>query len=276
MRAQTALLLAALLLVVACDHEPSDSSAADAGARDEVAATGEKPHPVRYTAVGDSLGTGTGADTSYVAEYARWLEDATGSAVEVTNLAVDGWTSLDLLDALRDDDELRSAIADAHVVTWHIGGNDLLVALGSYLQGTCGGPDDQRCMRDAVETAASNGDAVVDELLALRDGDARGARTFDLYLPFSDHPRIAPYVAELRPYLDDLNDRLTTSAERRGIPVADVGGAFDGRAGTSDAADDGLLADDGLHPSDRGHEVIAAQLAALGVEVRAVRGDDGA
>jgi lysophospholipase L1-like esterase len=271
MRARTALLLlAGLLLVVACEgSEPqTDGSVADDRARDEVAATDLPPHPLRYTAVGDSLGTGTGAATSYVVEYASWLEDATGATVETTNLAVDGWTSADLLDALRDDDELRRAVADAHVVTWNIGGNDLLAALGSHLQGTCGGADEERCLRDAVDTAARNGEAVVGELLGLRGGDADGARTFDLYLPVSDDPRVAPYVARLRPHLDELNDRLTTSAERRGIPVADVGGAFDAHASTSAARGASLISGDGLHPSDRGHEVIAAQLAALGVEVR--------
>ena len=228
----------------------------------------EVPETIRYVALGDSLATGAGADTSYVEEYADWLQAETGSPVTVHNLAVDGWTSRDLLRALRDDDHMRASVTEGHVLTWDIGGNDLLQALWTFLEGSCGGSDGRACIREALAHAAENGEAILDELLALRDGDPEGVRTLDLYLPFLDHPLAAPYVDELRPYLDQFNEQLRNASRARGIPVADVHRAFHGPHGTEDPVVAGRIAPDGVHPSEQGHEVIAAELAALGLELR--------
>lgn len=237
----------------------------------DVSAPPPMPETVHYAALGDSLATGAGAETSYVEEYAAWLRRDTGSAVEVTNLAVDGWTSRDLLDALTEDPKMRAVVASAHVLTWDIGGNDLLAALADFLQGTCGGIDGQECVRDAVNTALDNGEAVLDELLRLRGEESDGLRTLDLYLPFMENPRVSPYIDELRPYLDDFNERLTRSAQERGVEVADVSDAFHGADGDRDPVARGLISEDGLHPSTRGHQVIAEHVAALGLELRVSR-----
>lgn len=225
------------------------------------------PEVVRYKALGDSLATGAGADTSYVAEYADWLEAQTGSRVEVNNLAVDGWTSDALLDALRTDEAMQDAVAEAHVLTWDIGGNDLLGALWTLLSGNCGGPDGHACIRQAVTTANDNGDAVLHRLIELRDGDADGLRTTELYLPFVEDPRVAPYIAWLQPHLDEFNAHLRASARARGVEVARVAEAFHEPDGDGDPVARGLMSPDGVHPSGRGHEVIAEHLAELGVEV---------
>ena len=225
------------------------------------------PETIRYVALGDSLATGFGAETSYVEEYARWIGERTGSHVQVTNLAVDGWTSTDLLRALLEDERMRGAVSDAHVVTWDIGGNDLLAALWSFLEGSCGGNDGRACIREALAGAARNGDAILDELIELREGDASGVRTLDLYLPFADHPLAAPYVGELRPYLDQFNDHLREDSLDHGVPVAHVRRAFHGPQDDEDPLTAGRISPDGVHPSSRGHEVIAAELAALGLEL---------
>ena len=257
MRSPTVLLV---LLLVA-------GSAACSGIETDVEEGTVVPETIRYVALGDSLATGFGAETSYVEEYARWIGEQTGSQVEVTNLAVDGWTSTDLLQALRGDEQMRSAVSEAHVVTWDIGGNDLLAALWSFLEGACGGNDGRACIRDSLARAALNGDAILDELLELRDGDAAGVRTLDLYLPFADHPLAAPYVGQLRPYLDQFNDHLRADSLDHGVPVADVHRAFHGPRDDEDPVVAGRISPDGVHPSARGHEVIAAELAALGLEL---------
>lgn len=225
------------------------------------------PATIHYTALGDSLATGAGAQTSYVAEYAAWLQEETGSSVEVTNLAVNGWTSQHLLDELSSDARMRAAVAEAHVLTWDIGGNDLLAALWSFLQGSCGGPDGQACFREALDTVDANGDAILAELLDLRGGVSDGLRTIELYLPFMDDPRVAPYVGGLRPYLDAFNQQLRERVGQHGIEVADVSEAFHGPDGDRDPVAHGLISDDGVHPSSRGHRLIAEQLAALGLEL---------
>jgi lysophospholipase L1-like esterase len=311
-RLPVVVLVALLVVAAACapDHGPAangdgaggppdqaavdPNDAATPGAATDDTATGEPsagtpgdgtsashPTPVRYVALGDSIAAGTAAGTSYVEEYAAWLAEETATDVALTHAARPGWTTDDLLTAL-EADELRAAVAGAHVVTFNIGGNDLLAALRPFVEDRCGGPDGQACLRDAVDDLTTAWDELLAELLAITGGDADGLRTMDLYEP---RPLLARAGAPalLAPYLDEINEHLVTSAERHGIEVARVHAAFAaahhgegqpddeqvaaGGAGDLDLA--GLLARDGIHPNDAGHASIAAELARLGLGMNA-------
>jgi lysophospholipase L1-like esterase len=242
------------------DDAPLDGRFGDGPVGDEPAGD-EVPDPVRYVALGDSIAAGSAADTSYVDEYARWLEDETGTTVTVSNHAVPGWTATDLLTALREDDELRAELAEAHLVTFNIGGNDLLASLRGLRDGRCGGGDEQRCLDEAVAGLHETWEELLAELLVVVDGEPDGLRTMDLYLPtLPETVRGARSV--LQAHLDDVNGRLAVVAEGAGVEVARVHDAFaDAAEGPEDPE---LLAGDGIHPSDRGHEFIAEQLAELG------------
>jgi lysophospholipase L1-like esterase len=230
------------------------------------AADEELPDPVRYVALGDSIAAGSAADTSYVAEYARWFEAETGSTVAVTNAAVPGWTSHDLLAAVREDETLREELAAAHLVTFNIGGNDLLAALRSLRDGRCG-PDTLRCLDEAASELADTWDELLRELLELTDGEVDGLRTMDLYRPrtLATSP---PVAAMLERELEAVNDQLVRAAEVAGVEVARVHEAF--RTATPADGVSDLLADDGIHPSDRGHAHIAEELASLGTSLNRV------
>lgn len=273
-------LLTAALVLAACDDggapeaapsspEPTTTvtetteSEADPSATAGPAAGGET---VSYVALGDSLATGAGATTSYVAEYAAGLEARTGADLEITNLAVNGWTSTDLLTALAEDEAMRAAVAGADLLTVDIGANDLLGAIPFYATDTCGGDDNLQCLRDATALVESQWAAILDEIIALRDGDAAGIATIDLYQPFVGNPRVADDLEVLRPVMDDLNAVITEVAEERGIPVATVHDAFHGPDGTGDPNATFLLSVDGLHPSNAGHAAIAEELLALDVD----------
>lgn len=228
---------------------------------------------VEYVALGDSIATGFPASEGYVDRYAAHLEADLGVRVRVTNLARNGWTSDDLLEALRDDPELREAVGRADVLTWDIGGNDGLGARRTYLRGECGGADNQDCLRAGLEEFRSNWDAVMDEILALRSGDGAVIRTMDLYNPFvtaetatdswEDDGGLSDFEV-LSGYLRQMNRYMAETAAARGIPVARVSLAFNGPDGTEAPEDDGYLAADGIHPSEAGHEVIAGLLRELG------------
>src|ERR671915_2514656 len=82
------------------------------------------PTSWEYVALGDSLATGFGALTGYVPRYEAHIETDTGVAVTRTNLGRNGWTSSQLLSALRSDPTFRRATREAEIVTWNIGGND--------------------------------------------------------------------------------------------------------------------------------------------------------
>src|SRR5918993_831355 len=78
-----------------------------------------------YVALGDSLATGYGAFRGYVPRYEAHIETDTGVAVTRTNLGRNGWTSSQLLSALRNDSTFRRATREAEIVTWNIGGREL-------------------------------------------------------------------------------------------------------------------------------------------------------
>ena len=274
------LLLGALTLT-ACDRDAPEPPAPDAPIEVEPPAddatgtadpggdtAGDVDAPttagtIDYVALGDSMATGTGAATSYPAELADLLADDTGADIAVTNLAVDGWTSQDLLDALRNDEAMRTAVTDADLVTLDIGGNDLLHALPAYLNGTCGGDDGLQCLHDAADDFAQRWDDLLDAVVDLRDGEAAGVLTLDLYQPFPHDERLGEHLDRLRPSLDAVNAAIHAGAEARDLPVATVFAAFHGPDGLAEPALDGLISVDGLHPSNDGHRRIAEALLPL-------------
>ena len=137
-----------------------------------------------YVALGDSLATGYGAFKGYVPRYEAYIETDTTVAVTRTNLGRNGWTSSQLLSALRNDPTFRRATREAEIVTWNIGGNDLRAARKSYKQGTCGGLDNQDCLRAGVAKLETNWDAITAEVLELRSTKRTIVRTMDIYNPY--------------------------------------------------------------------------------------------
>src|SRR5215217_1719644 len=198
-----------------------------------------------YVALGDSLAAGVGARQGYVDRYAEYLREDTGARVELTNLGISGQTSPQLLRALRNDASTRRALRSAEVVTYNIGINDLGQARGSYEAGTCGGAQDERCLRTAVEEFEGNWDAITGEILSLRSPDETIIRTAGLgYTPRAGKG--------FEPYLKQVNRHIDASAAESSIPYAEVS-----------LGDEGL-GPDGLHPDDSGYEAIAGRLQRLG------------
>ena len=218
----------------------------------------------QYAALGDSLAVGILAQQGYVPRYQQHIQTDTGATVMLTNLGVNGWQSSDLLNALRNDTRFRAAVHSAQVVTWEIGGNDLLAVRREFISGTCGGADNQECLRQAVVQFKSNWDAIVAEILAQRDPRNTILRTMDIYNPFVAVDRLGERFTILNNYLNQVNAHITASAALNNIPCAKVHEAFNGASGEEDPILKGFISIDGLHPNDRGHEAIAGALRQLG------------
>jgi lysophospholipase L1-like esterase len=216
-----------------------------------------------YVALGDSLAAGYTALEGYVPRYARHIQTDTAIVVNVNDQGQPGWTSSDLLNALRNDAALRSAVSSAEIVTWDIGGNDLKTAYESYVTGSCGGADNQDCLRNAVATFKTNWDAIIVEILLLRDPTKTILRTMDIYNPFVAEQQLLGNFATVKPYLDDVDAYIQSSSQLKGIPCAKVYQAFNGTAGTDDPILSGLIAIDGFQANDNGHELIGNLLRGL-------------
>jgi lysophospholipase L1-like esterase len=216
--------------------------------------------------LGDSAATG-------VAEpLAAALDADLGVGVQLRLLTHGGWTSADLLAALRRDPEVQAAVLLAQVVVWTIGGNDFDHARAQYQEGTCGGTDNQDCLRALVSAFAATCDTIMAEIAWLGRGHPVIVRVVDIYYPFIATDRTTTSwpdggrtdLAVLGPYLAVLNSSIARSAARYQVRVARASEAFNGDAGNEDPAVAGLLAADGEHPSERGNVRITERLRHLG------------
>ena len=226
-----------------------------------------------YVALGDSLATGFGAFKGYVPRYEAYIETDTGVAVTRTNLGQNKWTSSQLLLALRSDPTFRRATREAEIVTWNIGGNDLRAARTSYKNGTCGGVDNQTCLRDSVETLKTNWTAITAEVLELRSTSNTIVRTMDIYNPYVRTDIVSDTWQNdggmndfqvFKKYLDRVNRHIAATSYKQGVPYAPVYLDFNGTFGDEDPRSKGYLSFDGLHPNDTGHRIIAGELRMLG------------
>lgn len=226
----------------------------------------------RYTALGDSLAEGLWAFRGYVPRYRSYVQTDTGASVLLINLGVGGWTSSDLLTALKTDPFFRFAVRYSQIITFDIGGNDFIDARNSYKKKTCGGADNQDCLRAALTRFKENYPAIIQQILSLRSTTNTIIRTMDLYNPYVNVDKNSDTwpgdagndFQVFKPYVDTVNTFIGTTATNYGIPYARVYLAFNGPNGDIDPSSYGYIAWDGVHPNDTGHKKIADLLRGLG------------
>ncbi|HLL72472.1 MAG TPA: DUF4214 domain-containing protein [Pyrinomonadaceae bacterium] len=229
-----------------------------------VAPLAAQAQTLQYTALGDSLAAGLNdTDGGYVQRFRNHIQTDTGATVNVLNRGVSGATSADLLSALRTNEALRAEIANSQIVTWNIGANDFQDAVTRYRSGTCGGADNQDCVRAAVAQFKANWNAIIAQILSLRSTSNTIIRTMDNYNPAVNLLRAFGLLSVMKPYLEDINRFIFLSAVSNRIGCARVYHAFNGINGEADAGVRGYLSSDGIHPNNTGHAVIASELRAL-------------
>lgn len=228
-----------------------------------------------YTSIGDSIAFGLYApfNRGFVPRYRDHIRTDTGVTVTLHNLAVPGWTSGQLLDALRNNPYFRLRISQASVITMSIGGNDFLDARQSYRARTCGGRDNQDCLLRSAQTFVANWNAILGELATMRSASDTVFRPIDIYNPYVNEDRATDSWLDdgglndfevFKPYQQAVNNYMATTMESIGIPFGRVSLVFNGADGETDPSDLGFIAFDGLHPNDQGHRVIADLLRNLG------------
>lgn len=224
---------------------------------------------LNYTALGDSLAYDI-LDLSrggYVPRYASYVQTDTGSIVLLNNLGQNGWTSTQLLNALRTNMTFRNSLANSQIITFDIGGNDFLRAINAYRSGTCGGADNQDCLKTTAATFKANWSAIITEILSLRSTGNTVIRTMDVYNPFVNAEKASGSFEMLKPLLDDANNYIAATSAANNIPCAKVYRAFNGANGDEDAGDKGYISPydrSGVHPGELGHQVIADLFRNLG------------
>ncbi len=241
-----------------------------------------------YTALGDSVATGAFAMKGYVPRYRDFVAADNNVSVTLYNQARNSDTSIGLLTVLSQFSDIATRVGSSQVITFNIGGNDLRNGRDSYRAGTCGGTDNQDCLRTNNAKFKTNFDASIKKILTLRGLPLNGTpntstiiRTMDVYNPYVNTDKASDTwkgdddltqggVQSLnnfqvfKPYVDDMNSYIQTISAQYNIPCARVYAAFNGPNGDIDPSAYGYIQWDGLHPNDKGHGVIATLLRNLG------------
>jgi len=204
----------------------------------------------QYTAIGDSLTTGFGAlpGNGFVPVYRRMAESRLNTAVDATNLGVNGSTTAELSRRLRTHPLYREALREAELITLSIGGNDLIRAARS----SAGQPGNtSRILGNALQECKSNFAGIMGTLSELKSRSAAPyiIRIVGLYNPYPQFGEATDWVQQFNRYAAGFSSR-----------VCGFAAIYNQFAGNERA----LLSLDHLHPNGRGYRVIAGQLNALG------------
>jgi len=210
-------------------------------------------------ALGDSVPAGSGCGcTPFPVRYARSLTLKLGRTVGVRNDAVPGLTSSGLAATLGDDQPAARDVATADVVLVTIGANDFDPAAAdpSCPGGAVG------CYDNQLSELSHQLDSILARLAVLR----RHAPTAVLLTGYWDvweDGQVAagagpPYVTTGDELTRRVNQRLEQAASTGGATYVDLVKPFRGNSGRED--DTALLAGDGDHPNDAGHQAIADAL----------------
>ena len=249
MRPLIAVLLAASLGAAGCDRGPGTSLP-------------EPPPgaPLTYVALGDSYPAGGGpvGGESYVDHYEDLIEQRSDTEVAVTDLAVSGATTTDLLSTISGAEE-KAALRQAQLVTITIGGNDFLQSAGAC-----------RTQMDCYDATLTEIEGRLLEVAARVRAEAPGALILMTNYPdvVAGNPSALSFLGygsfeTAREISKRSSDMVCSVAQRHGMTCVDVYRAFNGPDGEASAWEEGLLAIDIIHPSSEGHRLIARLLCDL-------------
>ncbi len=238
--AQAVGLFATLLFLGACGApQPAPTSVPAAHAPSSTPASTQAPSatpPAASAAAAgaaeewDYLAIGPYRMVGYAEDFAAQIEDDLDVKITVHDWHVRGLTCSSLVTRLRHNQLLRELISGAKVVTFEIPVPFLFPLTGrealytSLREGTCGGEDNQDCLREALARYEEDVDAVLAELLALRSTSDAIVRAGDCCLPagVSRVWKEQDMYEILRPYWDAANEYAAHSAADHGIPAARV------------------------------------------------------
>jgi lysophospholipase L1-like esterase len=235
------------------------------------------PRPLRLVALGDSIpyGADCGGCTGYVDLYARRVRRALGAKVIVLNRAEhNGLDSTRLLAEVRRSSSLRAALVRADIVTLTIGHNDTpWVVNYDACDGAASDNADAKdiewskyagpCVEALATKLRANVAAILAQVRGLRARKRTLIRVTNFHNDNVGDPGV-PRAADgpTKGVVDAFSKAICGAAAGARLPCADVYHAFNGPGGTS--FDGRLVAEDHVHPNQRGQTLIANLLAKLG------------
>jgi lysophospholipase L1-like esterase len=228
--------------------------------------------PLVYVPMGNSLTFWPRPD-GMIYLYRDTLETDLGVTVDFRDHTVGGETSEGMLRRFRTDEQLRTDLAEADVVTLLIPNDEwtepvmTVMGIGGRDPADCGGDDHQQCLRDVLDEYRANTDAIFAELMALCDPAEVLIRAQDFWNFKASEQVAAGTLAITNPYWRDANEHVAEVAGSYGIPVAQTNDEFMGPDGTDPPEERGLLGADHLHPTAAGAQLLVEMIHDLGYEL---------
>ncbi|MGO4889625.1 SGNH/GDSL hydrolase family protein [Anaerobacillus sp. MEB173] len=217
-------------------------------------------------ALGDSIPYGlnlgvTNSTSSKLAFPSIIGEDAN---LRVRNLAVSGWKTEDMLNALKNDQKYRQAVGHADYITLNIGSNDLLEILQNAGAECGNAPVFEQCLMVRITEGLTNSDLLdnLNEILAeIRSISEAPVVVYNIYNPFREGDKTWGHLNQLgHNILPGVNGLIFLSAMNNNASIADAYTAFE------TGLDNNVLEND-IHPSVEGHVKLAEiGLAGFGLE----------
>ena len=221
---------------------------------------------LNVVSIGDSIPAGNNCAgcTPFIELFGQLLARDRASEVQVTNLGVGGATTADLLESLGAEGDDSAPVRDADVVTVTIGANDFASSLDGYPDG---GYDENwpSTVDPDFDVLRSNLTTILQRLTELREGRPTTVLVTGYWNVFPDGdiarheygPGFEADSAALTRRVDDVIEEVATAHD---AIYVDLLRAFKGSAETDDPTE--LLADDGDHPNQAGHQKISEALSA--------------
>jgi lysophospholipase L1-like esterase len=259
-------LVALVAIAGACGDDSSEPRAGASPTPAEDNAAG-----LQVVALGDSETTGAGdpSGLGWVGRYARLLRRKLDLRADVTNLAVEGKTSAQLLSEVRSDPATRKALEKAQVVLLGIGGADYNAGDDAYAAGRCRA---EACYAPILKSFARNFDATVAAIRKLRGPNTTVLRSItqpNVLIGAEDviPPFLKPVAGRVGVYQARTANRsiceVMAKYEGRCIDVLE---AFNGKDGNANAYKKGLLNhEDCCYPSAKGQQLMADLLFQTGL-----------
>lgn len=195
--------------------------------------------------LGDSItfGYNLGDDNNKPSSYAFPYLIGDEAKLEVSNLGFPGWTTNDLLTAIKTNKQFQQSIKHANYVTLNIGSNDLLQALKSY-----NGNQTELLFllqRTTLPQITNNLNQIISEVKKLTNAPIV---LYNIYNPFQVTDPMHFLADQLLPYL--INPAIQGIAISNGTKLADAYGAFGQNQAIYVRAKD-------IHPTIEGQKVLA-------------------
>lgn len=209
----------------------------------------------RFAVLGDSIASGYGLDNAHNC-YASLI--SAKKSYYLTNDAVPGHTTEDLLWVVCHSENARNSIKDADIISVSIGGNDLIQLLlnadTATIMDIMFNGINAKAVKEASEKMEFNIDSICTELRLLNPDAPVIVQT--IYNPLYANKQYSSYASFAEKFVPVMMEIMNEACTRHNnIFIADIYSVFDNYYEQQGSYD--VIQADGIHPSEKGHALIA-------------------